>query len=80
MFENREELRVEELGVEGLSDDSRLLDVDFFGDTDGRAYGWKEGLATVRSFRCKRCDNLPIPDQLVEGSKQGDTIIVLLTD
>ena len=58
MFEKRDELRVEELGVEGLSDESWLLDADFFGDADGRAYGWKEGLVTVRSFRCKRCDNL----------------------
>ena len=37
-FEKREELSVEELGVEGLSDDSWLLE-DFFGDGDGRAYG-----------------------------------------
>ena len=58
MFEKREEFKVEELGVEGLSDESWLLATDFFGDTDGRAYGWKEGLVTVRSFRCKRCDNL----------------------
>ena len=37
-FEKRDEFRVEELGVEGLSDDSWLLE-DFFGDGDGRAYG-----------------------------------------
>ena len=46
-FEKREELRVEELGVKELSDESWLLDVDFFGDADGRAYRWKEGLVTV---------------------------------
>jgi len=71
---------VEELGVEGLSDESWLLDADFFGDADGRAYGWKEGLAKARSFRCKRCDNLPSPDRLVEGPQRGGTIAVLLTD
>lgn len=38
--ENKEEFNVEELGVEGLSDKSWLLDADFFGDGVGRAYGW----------------------------------------
>jgi len=60
-FENSEELSVEELGVEGLSDESWLLDTDFFGDGDGRAYGWKGVLTMARSFRCKRCDNLQNP-------------------
>lgn len=63
-----------------MSDESQLLDVGFFGDTDGRAYGWEEGLATVRSFRCKRCDSLCTPDQLVRDPKRGGTDIVLLTD
>lgn len=59
LFEKREEFNVEELGVEGLSDESWLLKADFFGDGDGRIYGWKEVLAIVRSLRCKRCDSLP---------------------
>ena len=37
-FEKRDKFSVEELGVEGLSDDSWLLE-DFPGDGDGRAYG-----------------------------------------
>ena len=58
-FEKREEFNVEELGVEGLSDESRLLEADFFGDGVGRVYGWNEVLAMVRSLRCKRCERLP---------------------
>ena len=38
-----EGFRVEELMVEGLSDESWLLDADFFGDANGRVYGWKGG-------------------------------------
>ena len=72
MFEKRDELRVEELGVEGLRDESWLLDPDFFGDADGRAYGWKEGLATVRSFRCKRCDNLLDSRSVSRGPTTGE--------
>ena len=56
--ENRDEFSVEELGVEGLSDESWLLNTDFVGDGDGRAYGWKGVLTTARSLRCKRCDSL----------------------
>jgi hypothetical protein len=59
VLEKSEEFSVEELGVEGLSVESWLLDADFFGDGVGRAYGWKGVLSIVRSLRCKRCDSLP---------------------
>jgi hypothetical protein len=37
VFEKRDEFSVEELGVEGPSDERWLLADDFFGDGDGRA-------------------------------------------
>ena len=58
-FEKREEFDIEELRVEGLSDESWLLGVDFGdGDGDGCIYGWKV-LAIVHLFCCRRCGSLP---------------------
>ena len=78
--ENREELSVEELGVEGLSVESWLLNVDFFGDGDGRAYGWNGVLITARSLRCKRCDSLSNSISVSREAGRGKRITVLLTD
>jgi hypothetical protein len=77
--ENREELSVEELGVEGLSDERWLLDTDFFGDGDGRAYGWNGVPSTARSLRCKRCDSLSNSTSVSREATRGETITVLLT-
>ena len=70
-LENRDEFSVEELGVEGLRDESWLLEADFFGDVDGRAYGWKGVFVTERSFRCKRCDSLPNFVSVSRGATTG---------
>ena len=77
---------MEELGVEGLSVESWLLDADFFGDGVGRAYGWKGVLSIVRSLRCKRCDSLPSSELVSRGatteaaiSDSTDRLIVWLS-
>lgn len=80
LFENKDEFSVEELGVEGLSDENWLLETCFFGDVDGRAYGWKGVLVRVRSFRCRRCDSLPSSAPISRGGITGVTITILLTD
>lgn len=71
-FEKREEFRVEELGVEGVSDEILLFVGDFFGDGDGRAYGWKGELSIVRSLRCKRCDSLSSSESVSRGAAMVD--------